>query len=201
MRLVYLGVVRGAAVISMIFFQSLDMLTNFDWYSGWWEPFFNWVTLFLVVCGFSLQLAYEKYGLKKFFWKTLERAILFALIGLFLTIYCGFPKQPFAEIVSTIGVCSLLITPLFIYPKKIVFILFGIGMLALRFLMPLPFMFQLHEIMFYFTIGVLLACYRNQKFHVIEKLPFNKQLAFAGRHALLGYVGHFIIVFTILRLL
>lgn len=197
----YVDVVRGVAVISMVFFQSLGMLTSYDLYGQWWLPFFNWVTLFMVMCGFSLQLAYEKYGLKKLFLKTVKRAVWFGLIGLVLTLYCGFPKEPFAEIVSTIGVCSLITTPLFIYPKKTLFIIFAVCTIVLRFLAPLPFMFQLHEILFYFTIGILLACYRKPQFHILEKLPFNKQLAFTGRHALIGYVGHFLMVFTVLRLM
>ena len=194
-RINYLDSLRGVAVLFMVITQTLHYLTEFNIWGEWWFfKYVNWVSLFMLIVGFSLQLAYEKHG-SDFVTHVWKRFFIFGLVGAFLSFYCGFPKQRFAEVVSVIGFCTLMISPLFLNPKPLTFILSSLSMFTLYNFVKLPFMFNIFEILFYMSIGVLLCQHRPQK--DIRKIPI---LNVIGKYALLFYVGHFLIIGGIMRI-
>lgn len=113
--------VRGFAVLWMIFVQLFDMFFRYSFHYGvFYETigkYVNWFPIFMVVAGFSLRLMFERYVVRKFYWKVLKRTIYFACIGLFLTIWCEFEISYIQvldrEIVGAIGMNLLLLSLLF----------------------------------------------------------------------------------------
>ena len=75
-------VVRGFAVLWMLFFQLLDMFCfEYDLYGQEWLRYVNWLPVFMVVVGFSLRLAFKKYGVKRFYVRVFKRGVWFVLLG------------------------------------------------------------------------------------------------------------------------
>lgn len=123
-RLHYIDMTRGFAVLWMIFCQLADMFSSgFDLYNMHWFQIANWFPFFMVIAGFSVHLAFQKYGFKQFYTKILKRLLLFMAIGIFLTYWCEFSTSSLFifdnEIIFAIGINSALLSVLFLFSSKI----------------------------------------------------------------------------------
>jgi len=110
MRLKYVDMLRGFAVLLMLFTQIWDMFSrDFNMYSSHYVfvlKYFNWLSIFLVVSGFSLMLMFERYPRKEFLKKNSLRCSWFVIAGFLLSFWCGFPLSPFSEVVMSIGISA-----------------------------------------------------------------------------------------------
>ena len=110
---------RGFAVLWMISIQLLDMFTDeFNLYVEHYDfvlKYTNWLPIFLIVSGFSLNLMLDRYGRKAFLKKNIIRGLKFIAIGILLALWCGWNlPTPFDEVVSSIGM-SVLIFSILLY--------------------------------------------------------------------------------------
>jgi len=201
---------RGFAVLWMLFFQLLDMFSGeYDLYSRRWLQYANWLVIFMVVAGFSLRLAFKKYGLKRFYWKVAKRLIYFVCLGVFLNLWCGFSWQgPFGfgiEILLWIGLLSAAVSVLFLVDHAYWFVgwvaVFGF----------LGWLFGSHSItgafnplwlMGFMCFGVFLAYFLPNYLRGGSNPlgPIGSALSYLGRHALFLYFFHFAIFHKALTL-
>jgi len=121
-RLVYVDVLRGIAVLWMVFFQLLNMFSVVNIYTDltWMQRFIGWFGIFIVVVGFSLRLAFEKYEMKDFYKKIFKTGTKLICIGLVLTIICDFQigfRVIDMEILGAIGFNCMIMCSLFLIDK------------------------------------------------------------------------------------
>lgn len=118
-RLKYVDMVRGFAILWMIFVQLLDMFSSsFNMYAEHYEyalKYVNWLPIFLIVSGFSLKLMLDKYDTKTFLRRNILRSLRFIIVGVLLILWCDW-KLPtiFDEVVSSIGI-NVSILSVFLY--------------------------------------------------------------------------------------
>jgi len=201
----------------MLFFQLLDMFSNYDLYGMTWFRYINWVSTFFIVAGFSTELMFEKYGVKRFYIKVLKRFIFFSCIGFFLTFWCEFEAKSLfvfdRDVVGSIGLNLILLSFLFLFTSKISNVFYnatwfsfcGLTMIILSHLVPLDVIFNPFITLFYMSIGASLAFLKDTKISVfanyIEKIPSAKVLAYFGKHSLFFYFFHFAIFRKLLLVL
>jgi len=172
--------VRGFAVLWMILVQLFDMFFRYPFHYGVFHQtigkYVNWFPIFMVVAGFSLRLMFERYVIRKFYWKVLKRTIYFAGIGLFLTIWCEFDISYIQvldrEIVGAIGVNLLLLSLLFLVnmittDRNYQAVCFGCGcfiMIVANQVFALDGWFNVFWLQSFMMFGVLLAILRRHNF-------------------------------------
>jgi len=172
--------VRGFATLWMIFVQLFDMFFRYSFHYGVFHEtigkYVNWFPIFMVVAGFSLRLMFERYVVRKFYWKVLERTIYFAWIGLFLTIWCEFGISYIEvfdrEIVGAIGINLLLLSLLFpinmiTTDRRYQAACFGCGcfsMIVANQVFALDGWFNVFWLQSFMMFGVLLATLRHRNF-------------------------------------
>ena len=214
MRLTYVDIIRGFAVLWMIFFQLLDMFSDYNLYGQHWFYVVNWVPIFFVVAGFSSNLMFMKYGVKRFYVKVLRRFTFFASIGFFLVYWCEFKAKSLlvfdADVVGSIGLNLLLLSILFLFTVKtsnikhnvLWFGFWSLFMFVLNWLFPLDVIFSPFYMLFLMCIGIYLAFLKEKiPFQYIKKIPFRKVLAYFGKHPLFFYFFHFAIFQKLLLVL
>jgi len=191
MRLYFLDIMRGIAVLLMVPFQLAEALKLINLYG---DPSLNflsrlWTFLFWFCAGFSVVLMNQKYSFRKFWLKLLMRFVEFSAIGFFLMLYVPFniPNPWLYEAVASIGFNGLILG-LIVYFRKIEIYIACLGtLLALKQIVILP-SFSPLEVLSWMLLSSILALNPPEtqiRFRILE---------FLGRHALIFYVGHFIII-------
>lgn len=191
MRLHFLDCLRGFAVIWMVIFQTVDAFGFYDLYGSMWFQFgFNWVRIFWFVSGFSCVLMFRKYNFKRFWSKVVYRFALFSSIGLFLTLVVPFNIQNIwvSEAVASIGLNLVFLSVLICVNRFSVYVASLFVLLTLHKTLPLNVMFNPFEVLAFMILGSMLS-YVSFKVNVK-----NKFLEFLGRHALIFYVSHYLII-------
>ena len=227
-RFIELDVLRGMAIISMVIFHFLFDLSYFgvrklDLFSGWWIPFSLMAQFtFLSLVGISLHLSSKRAFLQgktsqEFNKKIILRGFKILGCGMVITLVTWiFVPYEFVKfgILHLIGT-FVIISPLFLSNRKIIFITFPI-VLSLWFIFKSItishntwFIFGLHSNNFYSLdyfplipwmiiplLGILIGQtvykeYRSrvEKFNIFNALPF-KLLAVIGQKSLLIYLLH-----------
>lgn len=194
-RLHFLDVIRGVAVLWMVVFQTLDGFGFYDLYGSQWFQFgLNWVRLFWFVAGFSCVLMFRKYDLKKFWFKVAYRFTLFSCVGLLLALVVPFnidiTQIWFNEAVSSIALNLVFLSMLVCINRFSVYVASLFVLLTVQITLPVNVMFNPFEVLAFMTLGCLLA---TKEFRLNIK---NRFLEFLGRHALVLYVLHFLIIST-----
>ena len=181
-RLAYVDMVRGLAVLWMIFVQLIDMYCFMGLYGGELYgviKYLNWTSMFFIIVGFSVKLMLEKYGVSSFARRSILRGSMFVVIGAFLIWWCGFKVSSiFGEVIASIGV-NLFFLAFFVIvfckTGKYDFILFYI--LAGTMLL-LDQIFKLNEylnpfwLLSFMFLGFSLASLRNKKGELITLVSF-----------------------------
>ena len=194
-RLSFLDVIRGFACIWMIVFQTVDAFGLYDLYGSQWFQFgLNWVRIFWFVSGFSAVLMYKKYSRKRFWVKVGRRFVLFSCVGLFLTFLVPFNIDPYQvwlyEAVASIGLNLVFLSVLVTINKFSIYVASLFVLLTVQTTLPVNVMFNPFEVLAFMILGCLLA---TKEFKSKIK---NRFLEFLGRHALVLYVLHFLIIST-----
>ena len=194
-RLNFLDVIRGVAVLWMVVFQTLDGFGFYDLYgSSWFQFGLNWVRLFWFVSGFSCVLMYRKYSLKRFWLKVARRFALFTAVGLFLALVVPFNIDVtqiwFYEAVSSIALNLVFLSVLVCINRFSVYVASLFVLLTAQTTLRISVMFNPLEVLAFMILGCLLA---TKEFELNIK---NRFLEFLGRHALVLYVLHFLIIST-----
>lgn len=196
-RLSFLDVIRGVAVLWMVVFQTLDGFGFYDLYgSSWFQFGLNWVRLFWFVSGFSCVLMCRKYNLKRFWLKVAYRFTLFSAVGLSLAFIVPFnipqvwimPNIWLYEAVGSIGLNLVFLSVLVWIDKISVYVASLFILLTAQITIALNVMFNPFEVLAFMILGSILA---TSEFNLNIK---NRFLEFLGRHALLLYVSHFLII-------
>jgi len=183
----------------MVPFQLADALKLINLYG---EPTLNflsrlWTFLFWFCAGFSVMLMCEKYSFRKFWLKLLVRFVEFSIIGFFLMLYVPFniPNPWLYEAVASIGF-NALILGLIVCFKRIEICVACLGfLLVLKQVIILNLWFDPLLVLSFMLLGSILALNPPK-----TQIRF-KPLEFLGRHALIFYVGHFIIIGFINKLI
>ncbi|TET19317.1 DUF1624 domain-containing protein [Candidatus Bathyarchaeota archaeon] len=192
-RLHFLDVIRGVAVLWMVAFQIADAFGFYDLYgSSWFQFGLNWVRLFWFVSGFSAVLMYRKYSVKRFWSKVAYRFTLFSCVGLLLALVVPFNIDVtqiwFYEAVSSIGLNLIFVSVLVYVNRLSVYVASLFVLLTAQITIALNVMFNPLEVLAFMILGSILA---TKDFNLNIK---NRFLEFLGRHGLLLYVLHFLII-------
>jgi len=192
-RLAYVDMIRGVAVLWMIFVQLLDMFCFMGLYGGelyWMIKYVNWTSMFFIIAGFSVRLMLENYGVKDFVRKNVPRGLKFVVVGAFLIWWCEFNVSSiFGEVVASIGI-NLLFLTFFVFTLyrsgKYDFIFFcalsGIMLLFDLLLKWNEFLNPFWVLSFMF-LGVSLASLRNRKGDLITLAVFAVAFPFVVTNA------------------
>jgi len=117
-RLAHVDMVRGLAVLWMIFVQSIDMYCFMGLYGGelyYMIKYINWTSMFFIIVGFSAKLMLEKYRVSSFVRRNIFRGLMFVIMGAFLIWWCEFSVSSiFGEVVASIGI-NLIFLTFFVY--------------------------------------------------------------------------------------
>lgn len=214
-RLIYLDMLRGFSILWLLVFQLLDMFSVYDLYSQFWFQLgFNWVAPFFVIAGFSCNLMFEKYSIRRFYFKVLRRLVFFVGIGFFLTFWCEFQAKSLfifdRDVVGAIGFNLSILSVFFVFAYKIKskflnatwFFSWSVIMFVLSQIVSLNVQFNPFAMLFYMSFGAMLGFLKNTKPFIIaeylEKIPFVNVLAFFGKHSLFFYFFHYAIINKIL---
>jgi len=110
--------VRGLAVLWMIFVQLIDMYCFMGLYGGelyYLIKYINWTSMFFIIVGFSAKLMLEKYRVSGFVRRNIIRGLMFVIMGAFLIWWCEFNVSSiFGEVVASIGI-NLIFLTFFVY--------------------------------------------------------------------------------------
>ena len=198
MRLFYLDIIRGFAVILMVVFQTIDAFKLIDLYGVPQLYVLSrcWTFMFWLVAGFSCMLMKKKYPPKKFWLKVGWRFLKFSAVGWFLMLLVPFniPEPWLNEAVASIGL-NLIFLSFIVALNRIEIFVASLGVLiALNWLVKLNVLFSPFEVLSFMLIGAILAMKPSD-----IQIRF-RPLEFLGRHALLFYVGHFLIISVITRI-
>lgn len=181
-RVKILDVLRGLAVLSMIFFQL---------WSFWGFPLYEtiiwkfWIYLFWFCSGCSLSLMRER---PKFYERILKRFLMFTAIGYLLTFVVPFHivSPWFGEALGSIAFNNLwvaLILKIQDFKWKILWMLTFIPLSTVK----LGFMFEPFLVILCMLIGVVFV-------EGLKRVDVRFQpLEYFGRNALFFYVGHYLI--------
>lgn len=192
-RLYYIDILRGIAVLLMVSFQTANALKLLDLYGNPILFHFgelSWVFIFWFASGFSVMLMRQKYTNQHFWRKLILRFVEFSIIGYFLIWFVPFniPNPYFYEALGSIALNSLILGAI-IYFKRIEICISCLAVcLALYQVIPLNIYFNPFEVLSFMLLGSILALNPPKtqiRFRILE---------FFGRHALIFYVGHFIII-------
>lgn len=191
-RLYYLDILRGVAVLLMVPFQLAEALKLINLYG---DPSLNflsrlWTFLFWFCAGFSVVLMCQKYSFRKFWLKLLVRFAEFSAIGFFLMLYVPFniPNPWLYEAVASIGFNALILGLIVCFKRIEVYVTCLGFLLVLKQVIILNLWFDPLLVLSFMLLGSILALNPPKiqiRFRILE---------FLGRHALLFYVAHFIII-------
>jgi len=173
MRIKSIDMLRGIAVISMLFFQILDFVSNwFNLYNRHYiGTYFNWFSIFMVVSGFSLALMFRKYDSYTFLKRLVGRCLLLIGLGYFL-ISLVVHVQPFDEVLIGIGVSWFILgllkiatDYLFTDKKNRLIVYLAVMVLCLMLSMIMPFSFNPFWVLPFMLFGLIMfELGRNMKF-------------------------------------
>lgn len=176
-RLAYVDMVRGLAVLWMIFVQLIDMYCFMGLYGGelyWMIKYINWTSVFFIVVGFSVKLMLEKYGVSSFVRRNILRGLMFVIIGAFLIWWCEFNVSSiFGEAVASIGINLIFLTSfVYIFYRSgkydfIFFYVFAGVMLFLDLFLKLNEYLNPFWLLSFMFLGFSLASLRNKKGELI----------------------------------
>lgn len=181
-RLAHVDMVRGLAVLWMIFVQLIDMYCFLGLYGGelyGMIKYVNWASMFFIIVGFSVKLMLEKYGMSSFVRKNILRGLMFVIIGAFLIWWCEFNVSSiFGEVVASIGINLIFLTFLvsvFYKSGRYAFIFFYVLAGVMLFF---DLFFKLNEhlnpfwLLSFMFLGYSLASLRDNKGELITFLSF-----------------------------
>lgn len=181
-RLAHVDMVRGLAVLWMIFVQLIEMYCFMGLYGGelyCMIKYINWTSIFFIILGFSVKLMLEKYGVSSFVRRNILRGLMFVIIGAFLIWWCEFNVSSiFGEVVASIGINLIFLTffvSVFYKSGKYDFIFFYVLSGVMLFF---DLFFKLNEylnpfwLLSFMFLGFSLASLRNKKGELITLVSF-----------------------------
>ncbi len=194
MRLHYLDILRGIAVVLMVSFQLADAVKAINLYAF---RHATWVLLFWFISGFSLTLMHQKYPFKKFWLKLIGRFVELSALGFFLMVYVPFniPNPWFYEALGSIALNSLFLGIILYFQKAHVQLCCLVICLAVLQNVSLDLYFNPFLALSFMLVGSIIALNPPK-----SQVRF-KPLEFIGRHALTFYVVHFLLIGFINRVL